>query len=714
MKSIALGVAFCAGSLAAWPAAAEVWSGFRGNGGAAVSKETGLPEQWSESTGVLWSTALPGASNSSPAVTNERVFVTSFDPDTAELLVLALDRRTGEVLWQKAVGEGHLVAYGPPELYRHRHNPATATPCADESDNVYAFFGTGDLVSLDRDGNVRWQRNLADDYGPYDLKFGMGSSPRLWGDKLFVACIHKGPSYVVALDTKTGEEVWLADRNYVCLGDATDAYTTPAVLEVSGQRPLLVVSGADHVDAYDLETGRRVWENGGLVLENEEYARTIASPAVGDGMVVAPSAKAKLAVVVQGESRGDVTNSSLSQTIEVLVDCPSPTVFDGRIYSVRDDGVGTCLDLKTGKQLWKSRIGGERYQASPVVGDGKVYFLSLEGKCTVVEAGNEFNVLSENVIPGQYYATPAISNGTIFLRERSRVIAIAHADTSAAHFDYDYEPDPSFPQLPADLKLGPVSGVGVDSKGRVIVLQREKPPVLCFESSGELVHSFGGDVIGSGHGLTVDADDNIWVTDTVHHVVFCFSPQGKLRHMLGKLDQAGEDADQFSKPTYIVFGPKKDLYVMDGYGNARIVHYRAGGTNPEIWGKPGTGPLEFNAPHTAVIDPQGRLVVCDRDNNRIQILHPESGELLATWTGFTPFGIAIDREGTIFVSDAKRQQILQLDADGKEVRAWGQEGTGAGEFKTPHLITADQKGNLYAAEVGGRRVQKLTRVTSRR
>ena len=330
----------------------------------------------------------------------------------------------------------------------------------------------------------------------------------------------------------------VADRNYICLGDATDAYTSPVILEAPGRRPVVVASGADHVDAYDLETGKRVWENGGLVLEGEEYGRTIASPAVGDGMVVAPSAKAKLAIAVSASSEGDVTKSPNSRPIPVLTDCPTPTIYGGLIYSVKDDGVGTCVDLQTGKELWKSRMGGERYQASPVAGDGKVYFLSLEGKCTVVSAGAKLEKLAENEIPGEYYATPAVSDGVIFLRDRGRVVAIGDALAAAAvpavTPQFDYVPDPTFPQWPAGVSKGAVTGVGADSKGRVIVLQRVNPPVLCFEAGGKFIKSFGDDVIGLAHGLTVDSQDNIWVTDTKHHMVFSSRRKESFSARLGK------------------------------------------------------------------------------------------------------------------------------------------------------------------------------------
>ena len=140
------------------------------------------------------------------------------------------------ILWQQPFAHGKLIAYGPPSLYEYRHNPATPSPCADAEEKVFAFAGTGELICMDRDGGLVWQRNMVDDYGPYDLKFGMASSPRLWGDKLLIAAVHKGPSYVVALNKDTGVEMWLADRNYPALGDATDAYTSPMVLEQPGRR----------------------------------------------------------------------------------------------------------------------------------------------------------------------------------------------------------------------------------------------------------------------------------------------------------------------------------------------------------------------------------------------------------------------------------------------------------------------------------------------
>lgn len=281
-------------------------------------------------------------------------------------------------------------------------------------------------------------------------------------------------------------------------------------------------------------------------------------------------------------------------------------------------------------------------------------------------------------------------------------------------FNFDYRPDRSFPEWPASVKRGPVSGVGADRQGKIYVLQREQPPVLCFNSDGKYLKSFGGDLIGDqgkgGHGLTVDSQDHVWITDTSRHVVFHFSPEGQLVGTLGTIDRPGENADQFNKPTFILFGPERFSFVIDGYGNSRVVRYESG-QHPEFWGSAGSGPLQFNQPHAAVIDRQGRLLVCDRDNLRIQVIDPRTGRFLAEWSGFKPFGIAIDRAGNLFISDEQKSQIHQLNDDGKILRSWGKAGTEPGEFTgSAHLISIDHRDNLLSAEVAGRRVQRLNRI----
>lgn len=271
----------------------------------------------------------------------------------------------------------------------------------------------------------------------------------------------------------------------------------------------------------------------------------------------------------------------------------------------------------------------------------------------------------------------------------------------------DFEPSITFFQLPAGTTLGPVSGVDADDSGNVYLLQRQAPPVMCFDRNGKFVRSFGDDLVGTGHGLAVDPQGNVWVTDTGHHLVFKFSPEGRLLLALGQSDKPGADESHFDKPTHTAFGDNGDIFITDGYGNSRIVHVTADGKFVNAWGKAGSGPSEFNAPHAAIVDGKGRLLVCDRDNERIQIFNQE-GHLLATWTGYKPFGIAMDRDGVFFICG--NNQVSQLDADGKVVRSWGKEGVEAGQFKTPHLMAADRDGNLYIAEVSGRRLQMLKRI----
>ncbi len=431
-SGVVVGSLLCICMVSALTVSADSWPAWRGAAGDGVSRETDLPVSWSIDKNLAWMTELPGRGNSSPAVTSDRIYLTTQNDDHS-LWVIAVDRRSGKIVGEIEVGSGQLRATGTKSLYAHRHNPATPSPTADGR-HVWAFFGTGLLVCLDRSGTVQWKRDLAKDYGQYDIRFGMASSPRLWGDLLYVACMHKGPSYVVALEKTTGKEVWKTARKLPAEHDGPDAYSTPVVLRTKDRTELLV-AGSDHVNAYDLLSGEQLWISSGLKIDSH-FGRILASPAVSEDVVVAssgnppPGGFGRMIALRTGGS-GDITNTHHLWTYKPYTpDAPTPVCYEGRLYAVRDDGIGSCLDLKTGKVYWRKRLGKGPYRPSVVAGDKKVYFLNRDGTCTVIESGSAGKVLAENKLPGTFFATPAISDGSIYLRGHHRLYAIGGRNAS--------------------------------------------------------------------------------------------------------------------------------------------------------------------------------------------------------------------------------------------------------------------------------------------
>ncbi len=271
--------------------------------------------------------------------------------------------------------------------------------------------------------------------------------------------------------------------------------------------------------------------------------------------------------------------------------------------------------------------------------------------------------------------------------------------------DIVYEPAGKFPQLQAEYPLGRCSAVAVNSKGEIYLFHRGKQPIICVTPDGNYLRSWGDDHITTPHGVRVDRQDNVWVTDMGRHRVLKFDPAGKLLLALGT-GQRGTGIDQFDRPTDVAFGPDDSIYVTDGYGNSRVVHFAANGRYLKSWGTPGKQPGEFHLPHAILVDSKQRLLVGDRENNRIQIFDFE-GKLLDHWDGYAPYGLAMNKAGEIFVADARASQILRLDSAGKVVQRWGQMGTAPGEFDTPHMLAFDSADNLYIAEVGNSRFQKF-------
>ncbi len=278
-----------------------------------------------------------------------------------------------------------------------------------------------------------------------------------------------------------------------------------------------------------------------------------------------------------------------------------------------------------------------------------------------------------------------------------------------------------WPSLPDGYALGQVVGVDVDSQNRVWVFHRAARPVLCIDGeTGEILSSFGDDMFENEHGLAVDADDNVWVTDADTHVVQKYSPEGELLMALGIKGEAAEDEMRFNKPTDVEVAPDGSIYVTDGYGNNRVVKLDSDGTFVTAWGTRGTESGEFDTPHGIAIGGDGRVYIADRGNSRMQVFDAD-GKFLSEWKSDEigrPWGVDITADGNLVVADGgdltntayDRNGALLMTADGEVIERWGSYGSQDGQFYWAHDIAAGADGAVYVTDVNvGMRVQKFVR-----
>jgi len=268
-----------------------------------------------------------------------------------------------------------------------------------------------------------------------------------------------------------------------------------------------------------------------------------------------------------------------------------------------------------------------------------------------------------------------------------------------------YRLDPSFPQLPKEIKLAEVSGVTINSRGEVFIFHRGERPIIAMDKAGKFLRSFG-EGTKSAHGLRCDSADNVWATDVVNHTVTQFAPDGKVLLALGEKGVAGEDESHFNKPTDIAFAPNGDFFVSDGYGNSRVVKFDKTGKFLLAWGKKGTGEGEFNTPHAVRLDSKGNLFVGDRENDRVQVFD-QNGKFIRSFGGFAPFGLFITADDTLFVADGRAHHVMKMTLEGKILDTIGKMGPEPGHFFLPHGITVDKDGAIYVTEINGKRVQRF-------
>src|SRR5258706_1922294 len=314
------------------------------------------------------------------------------------------------------------------------------------------------------------------------------------------------------------------------------------------------------------------------------------------------------------------------------------------------------------------------------------------------------------------------------------ILAILTATAAVAQRDSTepYTVVHGWPILPDSMVLGQVSGVAVDSHGHVFIFHRAEgswatdkthpiasATILCFDgASGKLLTSWGENRFLEPHGLRVDRDDNVWVTDRALQQVFKFSHDGKLLLTIGTEKVAGVDATHFNLPADIAFASDGSVYVADGYGNNRIAKFSADGKFLLDWGHKGAGPGEFDLPHSVAVDAQGNVYVADRSNARIQVVDG-NGKFLKLWKSAElgrPWSLTVGPDSLLYVVDGgdlkpsglDRGQLLKLDLSGKILAKWSRFGNYDGQIYWGHDLAVGKDGAVYVGDAfHGMRVQKF-------
>ena len=422
---------------------ADQWPQFRGPRAGAIADDPSLPDAWNLTENVVWKIPLPGLSWSSPIVWDDHVFVTTaissgeeapptkglYDPGedhgktrssaTQRWMVYDVDFKTGKIRWQTELRN----AVAP--VARHVKNSfASETPVTD-GERVYVYFGSAGVVAaLDMNGKIVWTRDI----GAFDGRsgFGMGASPVLHKDRLYVINDNATKSFLAAFDRKTGNEIWKVNR------EELEGWSTPFVWE-NELRTEIVTAGSSKVRSYDLE-GKLLWELKGMTI------LPVPSPFAKDGLVYIasgyPGSAPRPVYAIRAGASGDIslhpgeTSNPFIVWYQPLLGTynTSSLVYGDYFYTLLDRGFLLCHDARTGKQIYgRQRISPEAsgFTASPWAYNGKIFLLSEDGETFVVQAGPEYKLLGRNSLAEMALATPAVVRGSLIIRTQTKLYRIS-------------------------------------------------------------------------------------------------------------------------------------------------------------------------------------------------------------------------------------------------------------------------------------------------
>lgn len=411
--------------LSADDGSAENWPHWRGTTGMGVSQREGLPIRWSEDEGIAWKVAMPGPSNATPIVWDERVYVLSqvgkspvqtrgpgspVPPATAPVSFLLQARNTadGGLVWERRFeARGHL------QPTHTKHNLASPSPVTD-GEHLFVWLATGQLFGLDMSGEVVWQRHLGEEYEPFDILWAHGSSPALYGDTLYLLCDHAPAAYLLAVDKTTGKTKWKVDR-----GAGRRAYSTPLLIRNS-QGEELIINSDHRIDAYDPATGELLWYTG------PPTRVPVPTPVYSDGVLYTSRGyRSGPYMAIDTGGRGDVSASRVRWKVDTGAPYVSSLLYyRGLLYMATENGVASSIDPADGSTVWRERVGGY-FSASPLGADGKVYLLNENGETIVLKAGREFQVLARNDLGERTLASPAVAGRRLLIRSDQHLYALA-------------------------------------------------------------------------------------------------------------------------------------------------------------------------------------------------------------------------------------------------------------------------------------------------
>ena len=420
VTALIISLAGCVASSEAQTLASTDWPQFRGSGALGVSNTAGVPITWGDDSNIVWKTALPGPGASSPITLGNRVFLTCFtgysessgNPGQMSALkrhLLCFNVTDGKIVWNTAIP----ADLPEQERIREDHGYASSTPVTD-GERVYAFFGKSGVFAFDLNGKQLWKS----DVGSKLNGWGSATSPVIYKDLLLVNASVESES-LVALDKKTGKEVWKATG-------VKESWHAPVIVTPPGGKPEVVVAVITKVLGFDAATGKPLWN-----CKTGINWYMCPTPVVQDGVVYAVGGRTpNWGLAVRAGGSGDVTDSHVLWKVNKGTNVPSPILHGGHLYFVHENlGVAYCLNAKTGEMVYEERLSpspGQIY-ASPVLAGGNIYYTGRGGRTVIVAAEPKLKVVGEATLEngrGVFNATAAVAGKRLLMRSNKYLYCI--------------------------------------------------------------------------------------------------------------------------------------------------------------------------------------------------------------------------------------------------------------------------------------------------